>query len=199
MRFQIIRNARIDYVGEYQSCMVSKVRMIYGNRPYSEVESRVSRDRSSGRAITTSVSSSCIPRRAAHTPSPGNGGVGGVDDDDDDDDDDDGSGSGDCDLIEFLPGASVNLLQTMPWMDELPPLPPTHAAPAPPPSVASGGTARRDGLPLPPPSGADDTVVDTRPLNPARPFRCKVAGCNYDTTRKRYLGACGYNLSCAQQ
>ena len=32
VRFQIIRNARIDYVGESQSCMVSKLRMIW-NRP----------------------------------------------------------------------------------------------------------------------------------------------------------------------
>ena len=29
MRFHIIRNARIDNVGKYQSCMVSKVRIIW--------------------------------------------------------------------------------------------------------------------------------------------------------------------------
>ena len=29
VRFHIIRNARIEYVGTYQSCMVSKVRIVW--------------------------------------------------------------------------------------------------------------------------------------------------------------------------
>ena len=32
VRFHIICDARIENVGKYQSCMVSKLRMIYGNR-----------------------------------------------------------------------------------------------------------------------------------------------------------------------
>ena len=34
VRFHIIGNARIKNVGKYHSCMVSKLPIIYGNRPY---------------------------------------------------------------------------------------------------------------------------------------------------------------------